>query len=51
LFEITPDEQRRLMGMSAGMLKTSEVRSLQPGAMSQNHLQLPLRKDGFAYEQ
>jgi hypothetical protein len=27
LFEITPEEQRRLMGMSASMLKTSENRS------------------------
>ncbi len=36
LFEITPEEQRRLMGMSAGMLKTSEVRSRKSGVRSQN---------------
>ena len=30
LFEITPDEQRRLMGMSAALLKTSENRAEPP---------------------
>jgi len=34
LFEITPDEQRRLMNMSAGMLKTTEVRSPKSGVGS-----------------
>jgi cytochrome c551/c552 len=31
LFEITPEEQHRLMGMSAGMMSTSEVRSQESG--------------------
>ena len=36
LFEITPEEQRRLTGMSARMLKTSEARSQKSGGRSQN---------------
>jgi hypothetical protein len=35
MFEITPEEQRRLMGMSAGMLSTSEVRRPKSGNRSQ----------------
>ena len=36
LFEITPEEQRRLMGMSAGTQSTSEVRSQESGVRSEN---------------
>ena len=36
LFEITPEEQRRLMGMSSGKMSTTEVRGQKPGVRSQN---------------
>jgi hypothetical protein len=36
LFEITPEEQRRLMDMSASLLKTAEVGSHKPGGRSKN---------------
>jgi cytochrome c1 len=32
LFEITPDEQRKLVGMSAGKLKTAELGNPRPGS-------------------
>ena len=36
LFEITPEEQRRLMGLSADMLGTAEIRRQESGVRSQN---------------
>ena len=36
LFEITPEEQHRLMGMSAGAVKTTEIRSQKSEVRSQN---------------
>ena len=35
LFEITPEEQRRLMGMSAAMMSTSELRIQKSGRRSE----------------
>ena len=35
MFEITPEEQQRLMGLSAGMLKTSELKMQKPKGRSQ----------------
>jgi hypothetical protein len=36
LFALTPEEQQRLVGMSRGMLSTTENRSQEPGVGSQN---------------
>ena len=35
MFEITPEEQQKLMGLSAGMLKTSELKMQKPKGRSQ----------------
>jgi hypothetical protein len=45
LFEITPQEQQRLMGMSAGMMSTSEVRIQKPGLRSEK-LEARSKKSG-----